>query len=132
MDTTAPTTARVKTVDGAAIEETDLLIASDKVEGTSVYNRQDEHLGSVHNFMVDKSTGQVAYAVMSFGGFLGMGESYHPLPWRVLKYETSMGGYVVDVDRRQLEKAPSYTRANEPDWTTYPASIDAYYAIPSV
>jgi hypothetical protein len=50
----------------------------------------------------------------------------------VLKYETSMGGYVVDLDRRRLESAPSYTRANEPDWATYPASIDAYYAIPVV
>ena len=57
------------------------LIASDRVEGTAVYDRAGERLGTVHNFMVDKRSGQVAYAVMSFGGFLGMGESYHPLPW---------------------------------------------------
>ena len=69
------TYATAATAGGAAIEETDRLIASDKVEGTAVYNRQGERLGTVHNFMVDKSTGQVAYAVMSFGGFLGMGES---------------------------------------------------------
>jgi len=65
MDTYATAT----TTGGSAIEETDRLIASDKVEGTAVYNRQNERLGTVHNFMVDKSTGQVAYAVMSFGGF---------------------------------------------------------------
>jgi PRC-barrel domain protein len=59
-----------------ATEETDRLIASDKVEGTAVYNRQSERLGTVYNLMIDKYTGQVAYAVMSFGGFLGMGESY--------------------------------------------------------
>ena len=88
MDTYATPT----TTGGTAVEETDRLIASDKVEGTAVYNRQGERLGTVHNFMVDKSTGQVAYAVMSFGGFLGIGESYHPLPWRVLNYDTRQGG----------------------------------------
>jgi hypothetical protein len=61
-------------------DETGDLIASNKVEGTAVYNRQGERLGTVHNFMVNKRSGQVAYAVMSFGGFLGIGESYHPLP----------------------------------------------------
>jgi hypothetical protein len=71
-----------------ATDETNRLIASSKVEGTAVYNRQGERLGSVYNFMVDKVSGQVAYAVMSFGGFLGIGDSYHPLPstarsWRV-------------------------------------------------
>ena len=73
-----PAYATATTAGGTAIDETD----SDKVEGTAVHNRQGEPLGTVHNFMVDKSTGRVAYAVMSFGGFLGMGESYHPLPWR--------------------------------------------------
>jgi hypothetical protein len=63
-----------------ATDGTDRLIASDKVEGTAVYNRQGERLGEVYNFMVDKRSGRVAYAVMSFGGFLGMGQSYHPLP----------------------------------------------------
>ena len=67
--------------EGVAIEETRRLIASSKVEGTPVFNRTGEHLGSVYNFMVDKISGQVAYAVMSFGGFLGIGGSYHPLPW---------------------------------------------------
>ena len=65
---------------GVAVNETDRLIASDKVEGTAVYDRQSNHLGSVYNVMIDKFSGQVAYAVMSFGGFLGIGERYHPLP----------------------------------------------------
>ena len=60
--------------------------------------------------MVDKVTGQVAYAVMSFGGFLGLGQSYHPLPWRLLTYDTKVGGYVVDLDKERLQDAPSYTR----------------------
>ena len=75
-----------------ATDETNRLIASDKVEGTAVYNRAGERLGEVYNFMVDKYSGRVAYAVMSFGGFLGIGEKYHPLPWKVLTYDTGLGG----------------------------------------
>ena len=97
-----------------ATDETDRLIASNKVEGTPVYNRQGERLGSVYNFMVDKRSGQVAYAVMSFGGFLGMGGSYHPLPWRALTYDTDKGGYVVDLDKDRLEEAPRYGAGEDP------------------
>jgi sporulation protein YlmC with PRC-barrel domain len=114
-----------------AVNETDRLIASDKVEGTEVYNSKGEHLGSVHNFMVDKLTGQVAYAVMSFGGFLGIGERYHPIPWRKLTYDTRMGGYVVDIDRATLERAPSYTLEESP-WADprYGRDIYDYYNVP--
>jgi PRC-barrel domain len=80
------------------------VIASNKVEGTTVYKRDGEQLGSVYNFMVDKYSGQVAYAVMSFGGFLGLGESYHPLPWKVLTYDTRLEGYVIDLDTERLKK----------------------------
>ena len=116
-----------------ATDETDRLIAADKVQGTAVYNRMGERLGTVHNVMIDKYTGQVAYAVMSFGGFLGMGESYHPLPWRVLTYDTRQGGYVVDLDRSRLEGAPSYTTSNMPSWSdqSYRRRIDEYYGVPS-
>jgi hypothetical protein len=93
---------------GVAINETRRLIASSKVEGTPVFNRTGEQLGSVYNFMVDKISGQVAYVVMSFGGFLGIGESYHPLPWRALTYDTRLGGYVVDIDKDRLVGAPRY------------------------
>ena len=115
-----------------ATDETGNLIASDKVEGTAVYNRQREHMGTVKNFMVNKRSGQVAYAVMSFGGFLGMGESYHPLPWKVLTYDTGMGGYVVDLTRQQLEGAPSYTSSDMPDWSTptYGRQVSDYYGMP--
>lgn len=111
--------------------ETDRLIASDQVEGTGVYNRQGEHLGEVHNFMVDKRSGQVAYAVMSFGGFLGMAENYHPLPWKVLDYDPSQGGFVVDLDKEMLEGAPTFSRTETPSWsdTTYTSRIDNFYDV---
>jgi sporulation protein YlmC with PRC-barrel domain len=100
--------------DGVAIDETKRLIASNKVEGTAVYNREGEHLGSVYNFMVDKVTGQVAYAVLSFGGFLGLGDSYHPLPWKALRYDTKLGGYVVDLDKDVLAGGPTYRSDEDP------------------
>lgn len=102
------------TRDAVAIDETDRLIASDKVAGTAVYGRDAERLGSIYNFMVDKRSGQVAYAVLSFGGFLGLGERFYPLPWKALTYRPGLSGYEVDLDRRQLEAGPSYAAGEEP------------------
>jgi hypothetical protein len=117
---------------GVATNETSSLIAASKVEGTSVYNKQAESLGSIYDVVIDKRSGQVAYAIMSFGGFLGMGESYHPLPWKVLTYNTQMGGYVVDLDKNRLQKAPSYGPGKTPDWTdpAYMRGINDYYGVP--
>jgi len=119
----------VPTNGAVATDETSSMIASDKVTGTEVYNRQGEHLGSVYNMMIDKRSGQVSYAVVSFGGFLGMGSSYYPMPWKALTYDTRLGGYVTDVDRQRLEGAPSYAADRLPDWTdrTYGRSIDDYW-----
>ena len=113
-----------------ATDETDRLIASNKVEGTAVYDRQGQRLGSVYNFMVDKRSGKAEYAVMSFGGFLGMGDSYYPLPWKSLAYDTDLGGYVVDLDKSRLQGAPSYEREQVPDWgdPSYGRRIDEFYA----
>lgn len=120
------------TVEGAEpeIDETHRLIASDKVAGTAVYSPDGEHIGSVHNFMVDKLSGKVSYAVMSFGGFLGIGERYHPLPWDTLKYDQSYGGYVVNVTREQLEGAPTYALDEEP-WAdpAYGRRIYGHYGL---
>ena len=97
-----------------ATDETDRLIASDKVAGTEVFDRAGERLGTVYNFMVDKVTGRVAYAVLSFGGFLGLGERFHPLPWKALTYDPARGGYVGDVDRGRLDAGPSFAPGEEP------------------
>src|SRR5882757_2163360 len=91
-----------------ATDETSRLIASNKVEGTAVYNAQQEKLGSIHNFMVDKISGQGEYAVLSFGGLFGLGTDYYPSPWDMLDYDTEKGGYVVDIDKETLEEAPRY------------------------
>ncbi len=131
-DATTSTTTTAAGAGGAGVnaDETDRLIASDKVEGTAVYNRAGERLGSVQNVMIDKYSGQVAYAVMSFGGFLGIGERYHPLPWKALDYDPKVGGYVVDATREQLERAPSYA-SDEAPWDNpgYGRSVYDYYGM---
>src|ERR1700748_1902048 len=92
------------------------LIAASKVNGTTVYNNAGEKLGSVYDVMIDKRSGKTEYAIMSFGGFLGLGDSYHPLPWQALNYSESQGGYVVNLDRSRLEGAPSYRASETSTW----------------
>lgn len=114
--------------EGVATDETAKLIASSKVEGTAVYDRAGSEIGQIHNFMVDKVSGQVAYVVMSFGGFFGVGESYHPLPWRALTYDTGLGGYVVDIDKDKLADAPRHGAGEDPFRDDeYGKAVDAYY-----
>lgn len=107
------------------------LIAANKVNGTNVYNLAGEHLGSIEDIMMDKVTGRAIYAVMSFGGFLGIGEMHHPLPWATLKYDVQKDGYVVDLDKRKLEGAPTYDHRDDFDWTRdYSRKVDTYYNVP--
>ena len=93
------------------------LIESDRVEGTTVYDPQGNEVGSIKRLMIDKLSGKVAYAVMSFGGFLGMGEDEHTIPWNKLDYDTSLGGFRTDITADQLRGAPAYSRGTESDWS---------------
>ncbi len=112
------------------IDESDWLIASNKVEGTAVYNEDGDKLGTIHNFMVDKLSGQVEYAVLSFGGLFGLGNDYYPLPWDSLTYETDMDGYVVDIDKEILEEAPRYAAGEEPRFDrAYGEQVYGYYGL---
>ena len=104
------------------------VISSDKVEGTSVYNANGDKLGSIDDLMIDKYSGNVRYAVMEFGGFLGMGTDRYPLPWSMLKYDVEKGGYVVPLDKDRLDGAPRYAADNVPPYTSeYGRSVDGYY-----
>jgi hypothetical protein len=93
------------------------LIESDRVEGTTVYDPQGNSIGSIKRLMIEKLTGRVAYAVMSFGGFLGMGEEEHAVPWSKLTYDTSLGGYRTDITEDQLRGAPAFSRDRNWDWS---------------
>ena len=98
-------------------ETTHSLIGSDKVDGTAVYGPDQEKIGSIERVMIDKISGKVAYAVLSFGGFLGIGEDYYPVPWPTLNYDTNLGGYRVNLTKDQLEKAPSYSESEGWNWS---------------
>ena len=112
-----------------ARSETASLISADKVAGTSVYDPRGNHLGRVDTVMIDKVSGTVAYAVLSFGGFLGIGESHYPLPWRELKYDRRQDGYVVSITEERLKGAPNYAPGTRADWAdrAWTSRIDTYY-----
>jgi PRC-barrel domain len=100
-----------------AERETTSLIGSDKVEGSAVYGSDQKKIGSIDRVMIDKMSGKVAYAVISYGGFLGMGEDHYPTPWASLKYDTQLGGYVTGVTADQLKGAPKYASDNDWSWS---------------
>ena len=105
-------------------------ISSDKVEGTAVYNHAGDKLGSIDDLVIDKVSGQVRYAVMEFGGFLGMGTDRYPLPWSMLKYDTAKEGYVVPVDKTQLDNAPHYPDGDVPVFTPdYGRRVNNHYGL---
>lgn len=112
------------------VRETANLIGSDKVEGTAVYGTDAAKIGSIKRVMIDKISGKVAYAVMSFGGFLGMGEDYYPMPWGMLNYDTSLEGYRVNITKVQLERAPKYSESTGWNWNrTNDQRVYDYYRV---
>jgi sporulation protein YlmC with PRC-barrel domain len=113
------------------VKETSSLIAGAKVSGTNVYNRDGENIGAIQDVMIDKKMGKIAYALMSFGGFMGLGKDYHPLPWSLLKYDTMLGGYVVDLSKAQLEGAPGYPADSTPDFSDRDSETELhrYYGV---
>lgn len=121
--------SRTQVGEEGAIDYRHKLISSRRVEGTPVYNRADERLGSIHSVMIDKGTGKVAYAVLSFGGIFGLGEHVYPMPWEALTYSVDLDAYVVDVTREQLEQAPTMRldEADRPQPRDY-EEVTGYYA----
>ena len=91
------------------------VIESDRVEGTAVYARNGHHIGTIKRLMIDKVSGRVAYVVMTFGGFLGIGAHEHTIPWEKLNYDTRLGGYRTDITEEQLRGAPT-AFADEEVW----------------
>ena len=106
------------------------LIGSDRVEGTAVYATDGEKIGHIKKVMLGKRSGRVEFAVMSFGGFLGIGEEQHPLPWEALDYDEKVGGYVVNIDKDRLREAPRYSEREEPTYNRdYGEKVYAYYGV---
>src|SRR5690349_3219559 len=111
--------------------ETGTLIGSDKVEGTAVYGPDDQKIGSIERVMIEKTSGRVSYAVLGFGGFLGIGNDHYPLPWHSLKYDTTLGGYRTGITVDKLNGAPKYADENNWNWSdpNRPKAVDGYYSL---
>jgi sporulation protein YlmC with PRC-barrel domain len=105
------------------------LISSEDVEGTNVYDAKGEKIGDIDHLIIDKKTGSVTYAVMSFGGFLSLGENHYPIPWRTLKYDADLDGYRTNITEEQLNDAPT---ADEDSWgdREYETRLHSYYNVP--
>lgn len=106
------------------------LIGSDRVQGTGVYRSSGEKIGHIVRIMIDKRSGQAAYAVMNFGGFLGLGQESYPLPWSLLTFNPKLGGYEVNVTDDQLKQAPKLMNDENFDMGERGIGIDEYYGVP--
>jgi PRC-barrel domain len=104
---------------GVALEELEKspFIPSYRIEGTPVYGADGKHIGKVEWLLIDKLTGKVEYAVISFGGFLGIGADYYPIPWSLLTYDERLGGYKVNITEAQLKNAPKLGPNENWDWS---------------
>jgi hypothetical protein len=114
-----------------AVRDRHDLIGSDRVEGTSVYRSNGQKIGAIERVMLEKRSGKIAYAVMGFGGFLGIGEDHYPVPWQRLTYNERLGGYEVNLTDAQLKNAPKYATGEEWKWGSLQGrEIYSYYGIP--
>ena len=93
------------------------LIESDRVIGADVYDLNGNHIGSIERLMLQKIGGIVSHAVLSFGGFFGIGDNHYPIPWQKLKYDEKLDGYRADISKTQIEGAPSYNANEDYDWS---------------
>ena len=108
------------------------LIASDRVEGTAVRRPNGDMIGHIERLMIDKVSGKVSYAVLSFGGFMGIGEKHLPIPWARLTYDPTLGGYQLDLTDEELAKAPAFAADKDFDWgdRSREVEIHKYYRVP--
>jgi sporulation protein YlmC with PRC-barrel domain len=107
-------------------DETLTLISAGKVQGTPVLSAHGDRLGEIYDVMLEKRSGRIAYAVMSFGGILGLGKDYHPLPWQALKYVPDAGGYVIGIPKDALQAGPTIADADGWD-NALAGQINRYY-----
>ena len=116
--------------DAAALQADRDLIESDRVEGSAVYRSNGDRIGTIQRIMIEKVSGKATYAIMNFGGFLGIGQDSYPLPWSLLTYNPDLGGYEVNITEDQLRSAPTY---DEEDWSDrdYGKRVSDYYGVPA-
>lgn len=112
-------------------ELTHNLVKTDEIIGVNVINTQDEDLGEIKELVIDKLSGHVVYAVLSFGGFLGLGDKYFALPWKALNYDLNKDAFILNVSKEQLKNAPGFDKDHWPDMSdrTWESRIYKFYSI---
>src|ERR1039457_5080497 len=112
-----------------AARYTDIVPAKKTVIGSKVVNAQDEELGKIEDLVLDAGAGRIAYAVLSFGGFLGMGAKYFAIPWNPFHFNLKENRAVLNVDKKKLESAPGFDKDNWPNMadSTWGTSIYKHY-----
>jgi hypothetical protein len=103
------------------------LIASSKAVGKAIYGAENTKIGSIDRVMMDKTSGDIAYAVLNVGGFLGVGNDHYPVPWKLLRYDAELGGYRSDISGNRLKGAPKHGTETIFDWDARYARLDDYY-----
>lgn len=129
VDAGARLSARAPEMDyGAPAPE---IMAASAFEGDPVVNAQGEHIGEIEEIMIDVRGGRVAYAVISVGGFLGIGDQYLAIPWRALTLDTDNDQFILDVDRERLKNAPAFDKEHWPPMSDrhWADQIHTYYRI---
>lgn len=108
----------------------DPMVSSDNVEGTDVYGTGGDKVGTIGRMMIDKKTGNVAYVMMDFGGFLGLAQEEHPIPWKSLRYDEERKGFVTDITKEQLESAPARNDGWQRDEDMHARIYEHYGIVP--
>jgi len=111
------------------MDHSSAVVKTKEVIGVPVKNASNEGLGKIEELIISKVSGQVSYAVLSFGGFLGMGDKFFALPWNTLKYNAQENCFMLNVEKQKLQNAPGFDKNNWPNWADqqFVDSIAAYY-----
>lgn len=110
------------------------LMGADTLLGNDVYNDAGENLGNIKEFMIDMASGRIAYAVLSFGGFLGMGDRLFAVPWQALKLDTANKRFTLNVSKEKLKNAPGFDKDHWPSMAdpTWATSVHTFYGVSRV
>lgn len=105
------------------------IVKSEEVVGVGVENPQGENLGKVHSLMIDKMNGKVVYVVLSFGGFMGMGDKLFAMPWHIFSYHPEREKFIISLDKEKLKNSPGFDKDNWPDMSesSWSNTIRDYY-----
>jgi PRC-barrel domain protein len=108
------------------------LVASDRIEGTAVRRPNGDRIGHIERLMIDKISGKVSYAILSFGGFLGIGANLVPLPWARMTFSRELDAYQLDISDEELQRAPSFVDKQDFDWgdRTQEEDVHRYFGVP--